>query len=404
VLTALRSGNVGDAWSALVDTVRILANKKTREQRLALARDVGLIAGGLVDAQLAQRWMAIDVMSRLQSDIAAAYFRRIGLEQWTNAERAAIAGRGARFLERLALRSDKDSDFMLKELGISDPDAWRAWWKSGGYTADAILSGTKLPRDEFGKKTRDAIYRFTSQVIFSARRGDRPRWANTALGSIVFHLSAYQWAFARNIIMRTARLLQSAKRGEVSRAYIAAYMALAFVPTVALYNVLMYLVGEARDKIWGLLDPDPAYERMTTAAKIERAISRTGFTAGYDPILQVITNTKYEAGLGRILMGPGIGMIADAFGRTANLVVDNTPRTNTAERAWASAMWDLAVEPLAHVMLTGVSHPVARAMASAGTVFALPNLRAPTIEILAGPRPSRQQKLEGLTEKIGLVR
>lgn len=388
-------GGLRETSEALVGTVRQLFRKYSKNQQLIrdLASDIGIIAGENANALMAARFAAGDPLGRAQSLVLAAYFRRTGLEQWTNATRVAAMRTGQVFLRRLALDLDKGrngADFFLAELGIlkAEQKAFAAYVRKFGDTLPQTVA--EIGTGRMAELYKAALFRFADQSIMRPNALTRPRWASHPLGAVAFQLQAFNYAFTRQVLGRTARLLKAGVSGELPRGValrtVGAQLAMMY-PAIMLAS---YGVGAVRDALF----TDPAIkEAMTPSARIERAASQGGLFGALDPFVQMIGGSRYGKSPLDVVAGPVIGRMSEAIAALLAVAFRNSPQTNASERKAWMTIYDMVVEPAANTMLTAVAPSPASA---ALTVGAIPALRKVWTDALAGEAaPKALPPIEG---------
>ena len=359
-VVAMRSGNLGDAAGTLVSTVKQVFGKHAGDQKVLreLAEDIGIIAGEHANSLMAARFAGGDPIGQRQAKVLANYFRRTGLEQWTNATRVASMRTGQVFIRRLARQAEagsKDARFFLRELGVGEADikAFAGWVNSHG---DRLPGAGDLAKGGANADAyRTALMRFTDQTVMRPGSTLRPRWASHPVGAVVFQLQAYNYAFGRNVLQRSARLATAAARGEISKGQAAATLGsqlATFFGPIFLGNMAL---GAARDALFG----DPAFtEAETASAKIEKAFSRSGGFGPLDPYVQMLGGTRFNKGVVESFTGPFIGKMGGVLDALIGMFTRNSPNTNTAERRMAMNVYDMAIEPMLNTALT-VAPPTA---------------------------------------------
>lgn len=395
-VVSMRSGNLGDAAGTLVSTVKQVFGKHAGNQKVLreLAEDIGIIAGEHANSLMAARFAGGDPIGQRQAKVLANYFRRTGLEQWTNATRVASMRTGQVFIRRLARQAEagsKDARFFLRELGVAEGDikAFAGWVNSHG---NRLPEAGDLAKGGANADTyRTALMRFTDQTVMRPGSTLRPRWASHPVGAVVFQLQAYNYAFGRNVLQRSGRLVTAAARGEISKGQAAATLGsqlATFFGPIFLGNMAL---GAARDALFG----DPAFtEAETASAKIEKAFSRSGGFGPLDPYVQMLGGTRFNKGVVESFTGPFIGKMGGVLDAVIGMFTRNSPNTNTAERRMAMNVYDMAIEPMLNVGLT-VAPPTAL-LPMAATTTVIPALRNTFVDAVAGPAKKHEIKpMEG---------
>jgi len=353
-MPAIRSGNIMNLMKAVHFTARDLLGGKSGMDMREIAEDLGLIVSSHNESMMAARYAGLEPETKAQSVVMDQYFRRTGLEQYTAATRVASTGIGQTFIRRLALdvagngSRAKSSRLFLKELGIPDNkiDQFAGWVKnqSGGMpTLDVLRSG-----DEMAEAYRTGLTRFVDQTIMDPSATTRPGWASHPVGSLVFQIQAFIWAFQKNVVNRGARLGAEAITGKgygvADRATMLAPAAM--LPTLAM---IQYAIGDARDELFAnpeWLDKQTRWDRTKTA------ISRSGLLGVLDPLINMATGVRYNRSTAETVAGPLIGRVTNAVDDFIKLGVRNSENTDTAEKNVSEAIYDLVVEPSANLALT----------------------------------------------------
>lgn len=398
---ALRTGNAADALRALKGTMKSLVahHRGKPNEMVELAEDLGVISGVGSASLMGSRFAGGDPVTSGQAKAMASYFRRTYLEQWTNATRVASMGVGTVFIRRLAKEFNAGKhkkQFFLSELGIDNADAARfSSWVEGLGDRAPTMSDIQAAGD-VGQMYQTAVMRFTDQTIMRPSAATRPRWASHPLGAVVFQLQAFIYAFHKNILGRTARVLRSAKRGEIDKVEAGKLIASqAFIGYPLIYLAQLG-IGEMRDELFS--DPERR-ERETTGARLEKAWSRSGYFGAFDFGYNILSGARYQRSITEASMGPALGGIGDALDTSIALLVQNTETTNTQERKAAREVYDFIVEPTVNLGLSMV--PVSPASAAV-TIGVMPGLRETFVDRMAGRARTRRsnQPIKGLFERF----
>lgn len=403
LVAGIRTGNLLDSFGTFRETAKQLSGKfkgMAAQDVRDIAIDLGVIAGEGHNALMAARFNAVEELGRRQAKVLSAYFRRTGLEQWTNASRVATMRTGMVFLRRLAHDMAAGGDkarmatFSLRELGIEDAKGFSSMVRGWG---DQLPDHGQLFRPE-AAAYRNALLRFSDQSILRPTAGTRPRWANHPLGAIAFQLNSYAYAYGRNVLVRQARLAKAAKAGEIPAGLYAQQLLAGALPGFLALALGQYAFGEVRDQLYSIGQDDPAHERMTGQAKVERALSRSGLFSGYDQWLQALSGVRYQSSPLAPALGPILGNVGEVATAAARALISNSPDTNSAERKAATVAYDTLIEPTVNLALGSFAPGAAN---SALTTLVLPNLRSKWVDAAAGPESARKKdEIKGLFEHL----
>jgi hypothetical protein len=258
--------------------------------------------------------------------------------------------------------------------------------KLGDDLPDASMLG-----GEMGQLYRNAMVRFSDQSIQRPNAATRPRWANTELGSVVFQLQGFANSYHKNVLLRQKNLAVEAWKGDYTTAERAQLMA-GMIPGMMMSAAVAGLVWELRDRLYNKDLPN-----RTTWAKIERAVSGSGMLGALDPYIQMIGGLRYNRPISSAVGGPAVGAIQQSLEALAHLAIDNTEKTNTAERRAADLTYQWFIEPAATALMAASPAP-ARPLTQALTTLALPAARQYFVDAFAGARAKKQKQIRGLTE------
>ncbi|MGZ3352338.1 MAG: hypothetical protein ACXU89_25745, partial [Xanthobacteraceae bacterium] len=351
VLPAIRAGAPHRILTDIPRTVAALFAKsgKLGEQR-AFAEDLGLIMRGAANGILAARYSALDPTSRIRERIMNRNFRMSGLEQWTSATRVMAVHGAETFVRRLALDvadgrlRQASSRNLLAELGVKDVAGFSRWVKDN----DGALKGRDATAGGHSDTYRNAVTRFVHQSIMEVSASTRPQWANNPVGSLIFMLQSYNYAYQKNVTSRAYHQVASAfssKGGNLAdRATMLSPLALIpamFAIQMGLAPVRNAVFNSAHSK--PLSDDDQLIHNMTQAAS--RSV-----TGAFDPIVNLFTSAKYHSSSENTLGGPvaaGIGQLIDAVVAMTpkDMGGPNSDKTNSAERNLTRNIYDSAVAP-----------------------------------------------------------
>lgn len=364
LLPSIRAGSPGRMVSDIVTTTRALWERsgKLGEQR-EFAEDLGLIMKGSENGVLASRFNAVDPANRVQERILNRFFRATGLEQYTTATRVTAVNSAEAFIRRLALDVDKGNSrkasahSLLTELGVSDTKGF-AKWVAGqeGSVARDFKSNTAHE-----EAYRSAVVRFANQAIMSPTASTKPRWASHPLGSMIFMLQSYAYAFHKNVLHRAGSAIAEAA---TNKSYTMGDRARVLAPVAMLPALLAVQMGIAplREAVFGTSGKPAKTKDEDVTRHALQAISRSGLTGMLDPLYNIYTGAKYQRDFVTAASGPVAGLIGHTLDvmmalapqhPTGNGMIDaaiggpNSSKTNTAERNATRALYDLVVAPAA---------------------------------------------------------
>jgi hypothetical protein len=352
LMVGVRTGNMVDALRGVKDNFADLIPRLRSEDaktRHAFAEDMGLLVDGMTADINAARWSGGDPVSKAESKLLHQYFQRTGLNQWTEGTTVAGAHAGQVYLRRLAKdvadggKRARLSGKFLAELGVKDPAAFSAWLTG---VNDGMPQGGDIKGAQ-GDAYRVAIRRFVSQTRMMPDATNRPAWASSPLGSVVFQLQSFNYAFFENVWKRNAKLAREAMKGDYTNAErMRLLMPMLTMPMIAAAG---YAVGEARDALLGSTE---RREEETWELKAAKAFSRATPVAPIDPAMNWLAGARYQRGAAEAFAGVGPGNLARIADNLRDQFLRNSENTNTTERATAKLVWDYIVEPAANLALS----------------------------------------------------
>jgi hypothetical protein len=404
LVTGLRTGNVVDSLSAMGNSLVYMKRKLLKDDPdyyHKLAQDVGVVvselSGQAVSSSVDSRYWT-DQTRSASKYLTDQFFRKTGLHQWTEGTRIASVRAGTVFLRRLAEdindngRMKASSARYLNELGVTDHASFAKFVKQLEKLDDAgRLALISRQNGKGPQMYRDALARFAEQVIMNPNAGTRPRWANHPLGSVIFNLQSYLYAFHENVTKRALRLAKTA----VSKNELTAMDRMHMLGPAMMLPVLtgvQYLMGEARDEAFK--DPARVNEaKMSEGMKIARAMSRSNLFGRFDFMANAALSARYDKDPATVMLGPVLGTFSEGIkGGVDYLGPRNSKNTNTAERRFARLGYDLAVQPAANAAFALGPGKIMGGMGAIGIqATSHPATREYVVKGLAG-KPAKPQK------------
>jgi len=353
-----------------------------------MAEALGIAQSAVIGEALAARsGFERGQTSRRAQKVQQGFFRATGLEQWTTGTRTAATAMGQEFLYQLAADmasgKGKAATKYLNELGITDPKGFSRWLLDGGNpTPEELISNEASP---MARQYRSAMLRFVNQTIMKPSRAEKPRWASHPVGGLFFALMSYSYGFKKNVLDRVGRMgVRAAKEGDPSLLYPAFGMAALFAMHTLINQPLRQaLFGGGREED----------EEGIQWLDVMEALDRAGFFGAASPLLNAVWGLKYRRGTMESLVGPTVGRPFELVDKTLGVVGgNNSPNTNTAERAAAAAVYDMVIEPAleayAVTRLRGVSAPIVWGTGNREGGLVPPD-RDIFIEAVAGPKEEK---------------
>jgi hypothetical protein len=349
-MIGMRTGSVKLAFNGMVDTFHEFGRAVARmpkSEAYEYAEKLAIVNDAIIESILQSRLTGLQD-SALQQKAMTGFFKGIGLHQFTEASRVAALKSGRAFVKQLAQDVDKAgakgkrAEFYLSELGIENPKAFAADMKKAGYDfpIEDVLT-RKGMAGEYGK----ALARFVDQTIMRPNRAQKPRWANHPLGSLVYSLSSFSFAFKKNVLDRQVNLAARAIKERD-----AAYLMSGAVGFPMLMGMTYLVDTYIRPAIFG---SEYDFENEGGLKAMVRTLDRSGVTAAASPLINAFMGTKYRRDVINSLSGPVAGRIGQAITAGVQLFTNNTPNTDTAERNALRQLYRTVLAPMANGLLAG---------------------------------------------------
>jgi hypothetical protein len=390
----VRSGSIGEGLKFLGNSVhefiRGVAKLPPTEAR-RYAEHLGIILNANMDQVLQSRISAVE-STRGVNKLISRFYRVIGLHQFTEGTRIAAAKMAREHLNVLAgdlsssdARTARRAERALAELGITDHAAFANFIAArAGKVRFAEIDGD----NGMAATWTTAVNRMTNQTVMNPTRAVKPLWANHPLGSLLYGLMSYTFAFKKNVLDRAGAM---AGRAVTERDPVLLAPLLIGLPILAAFTyindtyVRPTLFGSTYD-----------YANETTPVAMLRTADRASLLGALSPVSNVIFGTKYNRSLTEAFTGSFVGSglqgVEKIAIKPAQAAMKGT-ETNGAARGSAGALYDLVVEPLMDGAMVGtVGGKLATGVVYAsgsrpGSIF--PSDREAFVEAMAGPEEKK---------------
>ena len=388
---AVTTGSVTDGFRAFaysLDEFATFVRGRTARERKQYYKQLGSILG-VIDLPESGEVIANRIGGTAEEDSKNAarlgrFFFRTGLISITNAQRRGSLRVGIRYLGQLGEQYAKPASPQMKDrarevlqdFGVrpDDMDQFADFMmnleknEKGMYEIDSIIDRSGELSD-MGEILALATRRFTDQTIQDPKIIDRPMYAESPVGRIVFGIQSFVAAFQRNVLIASAKRVQREyeNRGAASAIPYAGLNVALPLGSLFLSHTFVSAVREM------LLNPDK-WEEEKEADNLEMylltlGLSRSGFIGRMDPLVNAMTSLKYQSDLSNMMVGASGAYYLKAAQRMASIRPEfmggsNSPNTVSAEYQFTRGVYDVVV-PTALSMLathTGLG-PVASAAA-----------------------------------------
>lgn len=347
--------------------------------------------------------------------ILTRFFRANFLAQLTNAQRRAALAGGFYFMRDLArdyasLNTDpktgqpKDrvrAQMILnefKDLGVADgdTDAFMGWLRS---KEDGLPSLDDLGTPE-GALFASTVARLTDQIITNPRRADKPFYAVSPYGRLIYSLTSFIYTFTRNMHLAISNrglaeyaLWRGEGEGVASAATKAALPhAGQFAAGFAAILTGQMIVSYFREMLFNAENFEEHEEEGDLYGWLfGLGLSRSGIAGPLDLLVQGFSGLRYERDLTSFSAGAHLGfMLSQVQNIWQGLFgARNSPNTNTSEHTAAKAFYRLVLSPMAAagISVAPGGGPIMQALKTGSLFGATSNSAASNFANgLAGPR------------------
>lgn len=418
--TALSTGSVQKGIQSFGSTMmefpglRKLSKNATEDIRLRhqFARILGVIddpeVGDIMTSRIGGEFAGDPNINRLQSK----FFAKIKLSGITNAQRRSASKIGFQYMLEMAYeirnpsseRNAARAKLVLKDLGVADSRMEQFIDYILGFGEEqATMLGKKkiktsaLPKAEdvmdaqgdytdMGMQLAVSTMRFVDQTIQDPRTVDRPRWAESGVGRIIYGITSFIYSFQDKVlkamVRRTKReygISRSLGKGRAASTKDATTFAIsaAAIPMLSLFTAHAivstareYIFNQDRwDREWEEADEDAA--KFAGNYLIPLAFARAGLTGAFDPIVQAFTGLKYQRDIANSMLGIGsyvaqnVGDIAQAF------TSQNSENTVSSEFKALRGAYNLFIQPMISIVLASLPLSPAAAIPATGAAMGL---------------------------------
>lgn len=396
IIAGARTNNLADAPKSVYYSVRNIASRSAQkflpnadwaknlstEQSIEVAEMIGVMSHRMLSDTAINNRLGGNMINRKADLAVQTALRWNGLHGFTQLTRAASVEVGAKFINSLSKeiiggKAGNLTKDLLKEMGV--PEAKHAEFAKYVNDADKGKYGG-LSIDELAKQSdmnelyRNALYKFSTQVIQSPNKGQQPRLASHPVGKMAYSLLSYAYSYHENVLKRAGRhafaagsdVYKSNFKGEEAKYSNMERMKL-LNPAIIAMGVLPLLqmaLLPVRDQLNGVTEEQKQKRKDRTVAGIEgdvfESIQRSGAFGRYDPIVNAVLGLRYDRELTAMLYGASAGGILNTTEKGVGFFFDdkNTPNTNTYERSLTNSVMATVVEPTLVYMGTKYLNPL----------------------------------------------
>ena len=230
---------------------------------------------------------------------------------------------------------------------------------NGLYEIDQIMDVDGSLTD-MGRVLATAVNRFVDQTIQDPKIIDRPKWAESPIGRIVFGIQSFIAAFQRNVLEMSVK---RAARDFKTQGYVGGGTRLVRKMMLPLFSLYAghTLVSAAREFVFNRNKWEEEAEEEDRYIPLKYlstlGISRSGLLGRADPVFNGFFSLKYQADLSNVAVGASGAYYLKQIQRIFGLGVENSPNTVSREYQAVRGLYDILVPALAGGLATipGVS-------------------------------------------------
>jgi len=366
----IKTKRVADLFKTVLYTMDQIAGTEDAREAREAAESIGIIMHEMAAAALDARmggWKEIDLVEKISS----RFFIANGLTMIDNSNRLVSFRIGKGYFEHMARKlvnpktKDADKDLITREFaeyGIAPDDSvafskWLIGDVSDGNNAgvfDGFADVNKLRQTPFGMDLILALNRFNDQTVQRPTAADRPYASKNAIGSLVFAVTSFAFAFYENMVKAEAKKVAYVTKnyGALQGARQASLMALSWTPLL----VATVIVNALRT---ALLDKD-RWEELKKEDDVAkylalRSMSSMGVLGPViDFLVNMATGIRYQRDAATAISGAYISQYLKwlesliAWSNVAAITggkKTNTPNTNTQEYNLIKNTWKTIIAP-----------------------------------------------------------
>jgi len=334
---AMQTGDVKNAFRSLKITMDQIIKTNDMKQINEMARAIGLVTEDFVDTTIDARLgggLRVGVGDR---EVLSGFFRKTMLTPLTNSQRSKVLMLSFRHFTDLANQMDSKKinatkkgqiERKLGEWGVpvSETETFLKWLKN----QDGIPALDKLDTP-MGKIFVDAAWNLNKKTVQDPKKEDRPYYANTPAGSIIFSVTSFGFAYWENVSKAMARRITTTAR--IDGGYEASKLAGNIAAGYASLYAATFVYQAMRV---ALTDPEKWKELDDEDELLDYLMLRAfDYTAIHGPVASFGINAwkgvRYMRDLATSFSGAHLSSYFDFMQKQAKILLQNSPNTNTAE-------------------------------------------------------------------------
>lgn len=380
---------------------------KRRAALKEFAEDAGLIAPRMMGHLAVDRIHGAQSSTRAEAKIMDKFFLRNMMTELFDWNRINATGVGQVWLKHLAkavngeslLNSVDAAKHGLRDLGIpAGKEAEFAKFLKGVGDELPTHTNTAADKSGMGALYRNALRRYVDMTMLRGNVTERPGYANTPYGALIYSLQNYTGLFHKHYLARYGNEVAAAANPKAEMSYASrAQLAAGMLPGFALMIAASYAVMETRDKLNELAG---VKKNLTETAKVERAVQNVNILGRYTRIFEAFGQQRFGQGVATVFSPGALAQLARGLDAAYQDLTEGSHR-NAGERKMWKWVFNTILEP-AFQMALGAGPGVPLNVATkAATVVGPSAAEGAFVDTLAGEKKRGRVPLQkGVTETI----
>ena len=404
LVAAIKSGDLRTGLLAMIGTFKAVIDTNSAHDLRAELEYHGVVTSKGADRN-ADDFYGTRHGYQKSSAMAAGFYENALIGPYTRKSRIGTSEAFMLFIKRLAKTitdtgaKDIHRQRAIAELydnGIQEPEKFAEYVISLGDKLYPLRSDESPLAAEFWKATKN----FSEKTIQRPSLLTKPRAAGQTRYPMVYTLQGFNYAFHENVRKAIPRWYQAevARLKNLghshARAEAIANTALRYLPSYATY----FLGATSAFLLRTLLTNWDNFDDKTDEEKITY-ILKGGFlyTLPFGPTGDIVMNIaqgiKYKRDFTTLTAGAGVGNLLSLLqNAVTSVVVENSKKTNTSERARVKALYELVIQPAATFATSKLSGAAGAAMGIANMFIGSQDAKNRFTTALAGKKKDTKKK------------
>jgi len=405
LVVGLRTGNFGDSVKVFYYAMKDIIGTADAQDVKDIVEFAGIYVSNSAYDQTVQNRMGgiFNDSPNIEAKLSR-FFQRSGLTPLTTASRRWVAKVHMGYINRMSQKlMDKNykhqkmlqKDFQEMGIPMDKQEQFAEFVASFGANGPKVEdlvgdANSGYAPTEMGELYMEAMYNLSVNTVMDPNPEDRPRWANTPVGRVVYSITGFLYAFYERVVKRNAKRIREAHQTE-GFAYAtgeAAALALTFAPLAAAHMALFALrtaiFNPDRDDEW--IEKGEYFKKVTLGG-----LSNTGIMGPWDILFNAVYGLRYQRDLSNSFLGAHAGYTVQGVEDIFGAFIMNSEKTNTAEFKALSGLYALTLAPASgYLMATLPGGPLLGHAYGAGAAYLTSTAaKGDFAETVIGPKGSK---------------